>query len=418
VSIVAVRPTPRTAAEAARAQESTERWVRRGVVAVFWLLLANVLTFFPKTWSGQPLILPIPSVLGKAWTQGSLPLALVLAVAVNRRRLIRPNVFLCLVSLLVLGAAIGMLQAEHFGTIYRTFRLAGFVATLWLLTPWFGRRDLLLVRAYLSGMSVVLASVLLGLVLSPSRARGGGRLAGALWPTPPTQVAEFSAVTMGLIIIMWLSGYVRGRIALLIVVPGVFILLETHTRTALLGLVVALMVAGLSLITARARVRKVFAIAAVAVSVAAITLSGFITTWLTRGQDSQQLTDLTGRTDVWSQVLSVTRSLYQVVFGFGLSNKSFNGLSIDSNWLASYYDQGLWGVVVCAAILAFLLVALLFQPRGPMRAMGLFLVVYCLVASFTETGFSDASTYLLELTLAASLLVPAAARSVMDRRLE
>ena len=38
-------------------------------------------------------------------------------------------------------------------------------------------------------------------------------------------------------------------------------------------------------------------------------------------------------------------------------------------------------------------------------ALALFLVVYCLVASFTEVGFTDASMYLLELTLAASLLV-------------
>ena len=40
------------------------------------------------------------------------------------------------------------------------------------------------------------------------------------------------------------------------------------------------------------------------------------------------------------------------------------------------------------------------------RALALFLVTYCLVASFTETGLSDASAYLLELALAASLLVP------------
>ena len=44
------------------------------------------------------------------------------------------------------------------------------------------------------------------------------------------------------------------------------------------------------------------------------------------------------------------------------------------------------------------------------RALALFLVTYCLVASFTEVGFTDASTYLLELTLAASLLVPPASR--------
>ena len=77
------------------------------------------------------------------------------------------------------------LQAEHLGTIYRTFRLAGFVATLWLLTPWWGRRDLLLVRCHLMAMSVVLGSVLLGLLVAPGTALAQGRLAGVLWPIPP-----------------------------------------------------------------------------------------------------------------------------------------------------------------------------------------------------------------------------------------
>jgi hypothetical protein len=42
------------------------------------------------------------------------------------------------------------------------------------------------------------------------------------------------------------------------------------------------------------------------------------------------------------------------------------------------------------------------------RALALFLVVYCLVASFTETSITDVSPYLLEVTLAASMLVPPA----------
>jgi len=40
------------------------------------------------------------------------------------------------------------------------------------------------------------------------------------------------------------------------------------------------------------------------------------------------------------------------------------------------------------------------MPRGKSKALALFLAVYVLIASLTETGFSDASTYLLELTLA------------------
>ena len=65
-------------------------------------------------------------------------------------------------------------------------------------------------------------------------------------------------------------------------------------------------------------------------------------------------------------------------------------------------------MAVCATMLLFLLAAAYFQPRGVQRALALFLVTYCLVASFTEVGFTDASPYLLELTLAASLLVPSA----------
>ena len=45
------------------------------------------------------------------------------------------------------------LQPQHFGTILRTFRLGGFVTCLWLLTPWWGRRDLLLVRCHLTALS-------------------------------------------------------------------------------------------------------------------------------------------------------------------------------------------------------------------------------------------------------------------------
>jgi hypothetical protein len=94
-----------------------------------------------------------------------------------------------------------------------------------------------------------------------------------------------------------------------------------------------------------------------------------------------------------------------VLFGSGMSNDSFNGLPIDSNWLASYQALGLFGVVVCTAILLFLFVHACFQQRGVQRALALFLVTYCLVASLTEVGFTEASAYLLDLCLAASLLV-------------
>jgi hypothetical protein len=237
-----------------------------------------------------------------------------------------------------------------------------------------------------------------------------GRLTGVLWFITPTQVAHYAAVTLGLMVVLWLCGKIRGWPTLLIVVPAGAMLVLTHTRTALVALVAGILVASLSLIVAKARVRKFFMTAGLAVSIAIITLSSVITTWLARGEGAHQLTGLTGRTAVWGPLLAFPRDKWQEILGFGLSNVSFNGLPIDSNWLAAYQTQGLFGVVVCAVILLFLLVKAYFQPRGLERALALFLVIYCLVASFTEVGFTDASMYLLDLFVAASLLVPSATR--------
>ena len=402
---------PRPGVPWAKPSEQSGRWLRRRAGIAWALLLLNVLTFYPQTWSGQPLIVPIPAALGKLLTQGALPAALLMALSTNRRLRIRPNVFLCLLSLLVVEGVATITQAQHLGTIYRTFRLTEFVATLWLLTPWWGRRDLLLLRAHLATISVVLGTVLLGLFVAPGHALAQGRLAGVLWPTPPTQVAEFAAVTMGLVVVLWLSSLVSGRVTLVVVAVTGAILLLTHTRTALVGAMAGLLVAGLSLFVGKSRVRKMFMTGAVVALIVTVTLSRTVTGWLARGEGTQQLTNLTGRRLVWDGIVSIPRDWFQVLFGFGLSNKSFQGLPIDSNWLASYYDQGLFGVAVCAAMLIFLLATAYFQPRGVQRALALFLVVYCVIASLTETGFSDASSYLLYLTLAASMLVPPAADS-------
>jgi hypothetical protein len=408
---IAVRRAPRLAPQSRFAPQPTakasDRSARRLVKATWFLLVLNVMTFYPKTWSGEPLVIPIPSALGKLVTQGALPVALLLALTVNRRKLIRPSMFLGLYSLLIVEVAFAALQARHFGTIYRTFRLAGFVSTLWLLTPWWGRKDLFLVKCHLQAMAIVLAQVVLGLIVSPSRAMGGGRLGGAFWPTPPTQVAEFAAVTMGLVIVLWLCRQVSGRVTLLACALAGFVLIESHTRTALVAMTAGLLIAGLSVISVNRRVRKVLAWVTGVVTVAILTLSSFLTTWLARGEGTQQLVDLTGRTNVWAAVENTPRDKFQVIFGFGLSNKSYNGLPVDSNWLAGYLDEGLAGVILSAAVLLFVLISAFFMPQGKSRALALFLSTYVLVASFTETGFSDASSYLLELALAASLIMPA-----------
>jgi O-Antigen ligase len=385
--------------------ELGERRIRRRVGIVWGLLVLNALTFYP----GFPLVVPIPHRIGQVITQGALPLALVVALTVNRRVIVRPNVFLCLVSLLVLDAVLTSLQVGHLGPIYRTVRLAEFIAALWLLSPWWGRRDMLLLRCHIGALSVLVGSTLLGLLVHPGGAMAGGRLTDVFWPIPATEVAHYGAVLAGLVVVLWLGGLVPGRVTLLVAAVSMGAILLSHTRTALAGMVAGILVAGLSLYAARGRVRKFFAAAAVMVSVVVMTAASVVTRWLARGESSQELASLTGRTNFWEIVVHMPRNKFQEIMGFGLSNTSVNGLPIDSNWLAAYMQQGLLGVIVGASMLLFLFVVAFFQPPGVRRALALFLITYTLVASFTQVGFANATTYLLELTLAASLLVPLAA---------
>ena len=399
------------AAAQTRVGPSDERAVQRRVGLIWALLFLNVLSF-----SGGPIIIPIPSAAGKLITQGSLAVALLLVLTVNRRLLFRPNIFLLLASVLAIISVLVTVQAlSHVGSLVRAARLVGFLSVLWLLTPWWGRRDMMLARYQLRYLVGVLALVLLGAAISPHKAFGfEGRLSGVVWPIPPTQVAHYAAVAAGMAAVLWLSGLLRRNATLVLFVGGVGIVVLTHTRTALVAMSIGVLVAGMSLFTSRRRVRKVFAASLVVALLCALFFLPALTKWFERGQSSQELTALTGRTAVWSALVNEPRSRSQILLGFGLSNKSFNGLPIDNGWLAVYQDQGLVGDVICGLIFFGLLVIAAHRPRGPARALSLFLIVYCLIASFTETGIGDASTYLMDLTVAASLLTPSAYAAAIE----
>jgi hypothetical protein len=377
-----------------------ERSVRRKVKAAYALVLFNTLTYAP----GQ-VVIPLPSKIGKVLPNGALPLAILLILTVNPKLKVRPNIFLCLVGLLAFDGIMSATQLGPLGQYYRTFRFVEFAAVLWLMTPWFGRADMLLFRWHLRILYIMLGSVVLGALVSPGKAFAfGGRLTGVIWTMPPTQVAQYGAIAAGLTILLWIGHRVSGRAAVVGVTFALIILILTHTRTALLGLGAGLFVACLSLFVVNTRVRWFLGSIALVTSIAIVTAAGFITTWLARGEGTQQLTTLTGRTDFWALVLNEPRNLFQMIFGFGMSNASVDGLPIDSNWMSSYQQEGIFGICICALMIIFLLIAAFFQPPGLRRAIILFLVVYCLLASFTEDAFATPSMYLLELVIAASLL--------------
>ncbi|SES49884.1 hypothetical protein SAMN05216199_0541 [Pedococcus cremeus] len=366
-------------------------------------LFVNVLT--P---SGNPTIIPVPHALNQLVAQGSLLAALVLALLVNPRVVVRPTLFLVLVSVMaVVALAVSIHSDFLFGSTYRAFRLIGFVTCLWLLSPWWGRRDLVLLRVHRICLWVAVGSVVVGAALAPGKAfSSAGRLSGAIWPMPPPQVAHYAAVLLGTSAILWMCRVIGGRHALLGIVPSVGVLLGTHTRTALIGTIAGVAFAAASLFLGHARVRRASLWTLVVGGAAGALFAPYIVTWAARGQTVEEASQFTGRTKVWQASMHAEQPLATKMFGNGLSNKSFDGLPVDSNWVASYLDIGWFGIAVQVTFLLLLVVMAVTHVRGVRRAIALFLIVYCIVASVTETGTGDASTYLLDLVVAAALLVP------------
>lgn len=125
--------------------------------------------------------------------------------------------------------------------------------------------------------------------------------------------------------------------------------------------------------------------------------------WFARGQDTEMLTSLTGRQNVWDMLLAQERTLSEQLLGVGLSNKSFNELSIDSSWLTVYWEQGLVGVAIVGVILVVLLATAALRARSPARACAVFLILHVAISSYSEVGLGDVSLYFLHLAVATSL---------------
>ena len=398
-----------------------------GRVRAIWFLL-----FFNVLGAATNPLLHIPHRVGQLLTQGALAVAVILALTVNPRIRVRPNIYLGVFTVLGVTSLMSSIRFVSLGTDYRAFRLLGFIGVMWLLTPWWGRRDLLLLRAQVGFLAIIIASVVVGLLASPHTALNGGRLGGALWPIPATQVAHYAAELTGLSVLLWACRLMKRRIAILLAAPSFAVLILTHTRTALLAAGIGGLVAFVSLFTSRRRVRRAFAALVLAVAVVGVPLSPLIVSWLARGESPTQLASLTGRTNFWAYVFAERRTDTQRILGDGISNGSINGksfsdgvtasavdgLPIDDSWVLDYQDQGIIGDVLTGLMFIVLLVMAAFQPRGPTRAMALFLVLYCLLASFTEDGAGIASQYAIDMTLAASLMVPAVGRRDLGWRRE
>jgi len=384
----------------------------RLVGAVWALLIVNTLGS-----QGPETIITIPRPVIQMFTMGAVLAAFGLALVLNPRLRIRPNVYLFLLSLLLVVSVASSAQMEAgYGALLRSGRLAVFVATLWLLSPWFAD-SLRFVRYHIRALSAVLAVVAVGIIVAPSIALSEfyeGRLAGAIWPLSPPQIGFYAAVVIGLTILMWLGGRADRWSVVLVAGPATILLLLSHTRTATVSLVAGLTVAIGSLMLTSARARRALTWVVVVAGLVGVLLWPAVVAWFKRGEQGESLASLSGRRTVWDALLYAPRTTSEHLVGIGLSDKSFNGNSIDNSWLAVYYEQGLVGLVIATLFLACLVIAAALRPPSLERACAIFLIVYCLAASYTEAGLGDASPYLLNLALAAALLTPGGSRTRPD----
>ncbi|MFI6938013.1 O-antigen ligase domain-containing protein [Streptomyces sp. NPDC050418] len=380
------------------------------IAGIAWgLLILNTLGS-----AGAETIVPLPRSLIQMATMGALVAAFALALAANLRLRIRPSAYVLLLTLLLVPSVLSSAELEAgFGALFRCGRFALFVATLWLLTRWWGAGETF-VRTHIRVYFMVLGSVAAGLLISPGAAMPGlygGRLVGALWPLTPPQIGQYAAVIIGLTTLLLLGRRTDRMSAAFVIVPSLVLLALTHTRTATLGLLVGLVVAVGSLVLTSAAARRFFTWAVAVAVVAGVAFASALQAWFLRGQSQEYFTSLTGRAKVWDALLAEPRTTSEQLFGMGLGDKSFGGLPIDNSWLAVYHEQGLTGIVIVSAVFLVLGTVALLRPPSLARAAALFLITYCAMASYTEAGLGDASPYLLHLALAASL-VAAPARPV------
>ncbi|MFI2376140.1 O-antigen ligase domain-containing protein [Streptomyces sp. NPDC018964] len=378
-------------------------------VGIVWALLG--LNTLGST--GAQTIVPLPRSLIQLVTMGALGAAFALALVLNRPLRVRASAFVFLLTLLLVPSVISSADpGSGPGALFRCARLAVFVGTLWLLTRWWDG-GLTFVRYHIRMYFVVLGSAVAGLAVSPGTAMPefyGGRLVGALWPLTPPQIGQYSAVIIGLTVLLVLGRRTDRAGAAVVVVPSLAVLALTHTRTATVGLLVGLTLAIGSLVLTSAAARRFFAWAVLVAAVAAVGFASALRAWFLRGQTEENFTSLTGRAKVWDALLATPRTATEKLLGTGLGDKSFDGLPIDNSWLAVYHEQGLAGITVVAAFVAVLGGVALLRPPSLPRACAIFLISYVAISSYTEAGLGDASPYLLHLALAASLLAaPAAA---------
>ena len=349
----------------------------------------------------------IPQSIGQLIAQGMVLVALVLALLANPGMVVRPNIFLTLLTAMAVLALMVSIHNEFLvGSTYRAVRL---ISSSWSsgcsrrggadqIYPCCGH------TCSASGSSSPrCGSERCWLPVRRSRPPVGSQACSGR--SPPPQVAHYAAVLFGCTVILWFCGVVAGRGMARDPRRGGGCSRGDPHQNGAAGAVLGLVVAGASLswVTPASGARLPCCLWP---RERWIVFSPLIVSWLARGQSAQDLTQLTGRTKVWAALAQQqvhddagtirNRPGQQIVQRLA-HRQQLGGYPLRTGAGSGWRSWSLSCSPFCSAAVT--------RPAGPRRAIALFFIVYCVTASFTETGLGDASPYLLDLAVAASLLV-------------
>jgi hypothetical protein len=367
-----------------------------------------LVVFSSLPWSGIASVYRIPSRAEQSGTAVALLLALGIAIYENWQVRIGASPFVALGLILAVAAIVPPVYGSAgLDALARALRLGLTVLVAGLIAPPLLQGDgAMPVRLHLRMYGMLTAAILVGAVVIPSLAFEPtlGRLQGLVPPVQPPAAGEIGAVTAGLAALAAAAGTIRAHVAVWLVAMGSATLVLSHTRTAAVALLVALIFGAAANATASGRARRALALLLFVGAMSVLLAPGPLGSWFTRGQNEEQLTSLSGRRSAWDVVLSERRTGATRWFGVGLGDKRIGGLPIDSSWLATYREQGVVGVFLMGTLVLTLAWCALRSPPTPGRAAATFLIVFALVSSITETGISDVSPYFLHLAVAGFLL--------------
>lgn len=282
-------------------------------------------------------------------------------------------------------------------------RIALLAVTVVLLASVFRREEILLQLVVATGIvGAVLALTGLGTLGTE------GRLEGTLLPISPNGLVVLCAIPA----LAAIHRVLTGRATIGAIVAATFFTaacVATQSRTALLGLALAIVVLVLSV----RRIQRYVAatmIAAVPVLFVLATSTTVFASLLNREGDDSNFT-LNSRTIAWQVVLETPFESLQKWVGAGLSVKTvfvrgqyWNEQVLDSSWISALAQTGLVGTAVLAVLVTVVLVVNIRGGRS--NALSVAVLVFLLIRAFLETGLLDASVAFMVFIALASAVVP------------